>query len=336
LDLNPPFARFLKTWGEAGIVTIKSRNFLPKEMARGITCMMIRYSLERPTGTFRMFDPNTRGVHVTRDVTWLRRKFFPRTDVEVGEGTIPLIEVPDHSLQIDAADPTIEEVGDGEPENTMHEEQEYNEEEENPDNHAVATTRSGRGVMMPSYLLDDYETSLVGAGIGGGFVNTNELNTIKFDDVMASDGRRRDMEFTISGRSDAEYASDPETRRSVSGGTVFQWGTVIHAFSRMQKCVTLSVMEAKFVAAFEAVQNICFARSVINSFGLKVKLPMLIEEDNKSAVDLINSWSATGRIRHIATSINFLRELKEQGLLAMQWISNVGMSSDTFTKNVGG
>jgi hypothetical protein len=69
------------------------------------------------------------------------------------------------------------------------------------------------------------------------------------------DGMSRDMEFTISRRSDVEYASDPGTRRSVSGGTVFLCGTVIHTFSRMQKCVTLSVTEAEFVAAVEVVQT---------------------------------------------------------------------------------
>jgi hypothetical protein len=144
------------------------------------------------------------------------------------------------------------------------------------------------------------------------------------------------MEFVIAGRSDAEYASDPETRRSVSGGSVFLCGTVIHAFSRMQKWVTLSVTEAEFVAAVEVVQNMCFARSVISSLGLKVQLPMLIEVNNKGAVDLINSWTAAGRTRHNATRINFLRELKDSGVIIVQWISNVGMSSDIFTKHVGG
>jgi hypothetical protein len=71
----------------------------------------------------------------------LRRKYFPITNVEVGEFTIPLIEVQDHALQTDAADPNIEEVGDGEPEDPLHDQQEDNEEEEeDPGDHAVATT----------------------------------------------------------------------------------------------------------------------------------------------------------------------------------------------------
>ena len=69
--------------------------------------------------------------------------------------------------------------------------------------------------------------------------------------------------------------------------------------------------------------------------GLKVQKPMILWVDNKGAVDLANNWSTAGRTRHIATKINFLRELKEEGLLLVKWISNEHMASDIFTKNVG-
>jgi hypothetical protein len=153
---------------------------------------------------------------------------------------------------------------------------------------------------------------------------------------MMWDGKDHSTEFVVAGRSDAEHASDPETRRSVSGATVFLCDTVIFAFSRMQKCVTLSVTEAEFVVAVEVVQNMLFAWRVLTSMELQVRLPMVIEVDNQGAVDLVNSWTATGCTRHIATRINFLRELKVQGLISFRWVSNVGMSSDIFTKNVGG
>jgi hypothetical protein len=146
--------------------------------------VVIGYSPEHPEGTFRMFDPITKGVHVTRDVTWLRRKFFPAPDIYVGEGTIPLIEVPDHALQAETTDSNAvnEEARADEPESTPDEEEDEIEE----DTHTVVTTGSGRAIKMPSYLLDHFETALVGAGIGGGHVNTNELHTIKFDDAMKS------------------------------------------------------------------------------------------------------------------------------------------------------
>jgi hypothetical protein len=106
LGVNPPFARALRTWGEAGTVTIKSRTFQPKDKARGVTCLLIGYSPEHPAGTYPMFDPSTKGVHMTRDVTWLRRMFYPPPKLEVGEGIIPtadIMEVPDDFLNGNAA-----------------------------------------------------------------------------------------------------------------------------------------------------------------------------------------------------------------------------------------
>jgi hypothetical protein len=146
----------------------------------------------------------------------------------------------------------------------------------------------------------------------------------------------RDFLFVIGGRSDLEYATDPITRRSISGGTTFLCGSPIATRSRMQKCVTLSVTEAEFVSGVEVVQDMLFSQRVIVSMGLKVQLPMVLEMDNKGAVDLVNSWGSTGRTRHISTKIMFLRELKEEGLISVKWLSSEFMSSDIFTKNVGG
>jgi hypothetical protein len=67
----------------------------------------------------------------------------------------------------------------------------------------------------------------------------------------------------------------------VSGGTVILVDTVIFSFSRIQKRVTLSVTEAEFGAAGDVVQNMMFASRVIESLGLTVMKPMVIEVDNK-------------------------------------------------------
>ena len=150
------------------------------------------------------------------------------------------------------------------------------------------------------------------------------------------DGKDRDFLFKLFGRSDSDYGVDPETRRSVSGGSTFLQDVCICARSRMQSCVTLSVTEAEFVAAVEVAQDMLFAMRVLESMGLKVEKPMILEMDNKGAVDLANNWSAAGRTRHVAVRICFLRELKEEGVLLCKWIPNQNMSSDIYTKNVGG
>ena len=143
-------------------------------------------------------------------------------------------------------------------------------------------------------------------------------------------------EFVITGRSDSDYAKDTDTRRSVSGTSTFLNGSPIHTRSNTQKSVTLSVTEAELVAATQCAQDMLFAMRVVESMGLKVKKPMILEIDNKGAVDLTHNWSVGGRTRHVEVRQYFLRDLKEDGIIWAKWISGESNSSDMFTKNLGG
>ena len=148
------------------------------------------------------------------------------------------------------------------------------------------------------------------------------------------DGKDRNFKFTIRGRSDSNYATDPESRRSVTGTVVYLNDSPIIYGSVTQKHVTLSVTEAELAAAVSLVQDMMYTYRVVVSMGLEVELPMLVEMDNSGARDLANSWSVGGRTRHVDVRMFFLRELKEDGLLAFKHVSGTENESDIFTKNV--
>jgi hypothetical protein len=98
--------------------------------------------------------------------------------------------------------------------------------------------------------------------------------------------------------------------------------------SEMQSCVTLSVKEAELVSATACVQEMLFTMRVLESIGLKVKKPMILEMDNKGAKDLANNWSVGGRTRHVDVRQYFLRELKEEGIIQVVWLPTARNSSD--------
>jgi hypothetical protein len=79
-----------------------------------------------------------------------------------------------------------------------------------------------------------------------------------------------------------------------------------------------------------------YAKNLIELIGLKIKLPMKMEINNKGVVDLINSFSVGGRTRHIDVKQCFLRELKEAKQLVVNWIPGLENSADMFTKNLDG
>merc|ERR1712038_2212673 len=98
----------------------------------------------------------------------------------------------------------------------------------------------------------------------------------------------------------------------------------------------LSVTEAELFAAVQCAQDMLYIMRLLESMNLKVKKPMILHVDNKGAVDLANNWSVGGRTRHVEVKQHFLRDMKEQGLIRVEWLPTAENDSDLFTKNLGG
>jgi len=63
---------------------------------------------------------------------------------------------------------------------------------------------------------------------------------------------------------------------------------------------------------------------------------MILEIDNKGAVDMANNWSVGGRTNHMDVRYLWLRELKEQGLVRVIWMSVESNNADLFINNLPG
>ncbi len=143
-------------------------------------------------------------------------------------------------------------------------------------------------------------------------------------------------EFIISGRSDSDYAKEPNNRRSVLGRVVYLEGAPAMFKSSTERTVSLSTTKAETYAGVTCVQDMLYMKNVLESLKLRVKLPMVLEMDNQGAVYLANNRSIGGRTRHIDVQLLFLRELKEASVLVMKWIAGAVNEADIFTKNLDG
>jgi hypothetical protein len=79
-----------------------------------------------------------------------------------------------------------------------------------------------------------------------------------------------------------------------------------------------------------------YMKNILDLMGLKVKLPMILEMDNKGAVDLANNWSVGSWTRHVDMRQCFLRELKESKIMDIHWIKGMENKADVFMKNLDG
>ena len=144
----------------------------------------------------------------------------------------------------------------------------------------------------------------------------------------------RDNEFEVRGSADSNYATDPDSRKSITGYSVFLEGAPVAMRSVGARVVALSVTEVELYAATMCAQEMMYVTRVMKSIGLTVQKPMILELDNQGAVDLINNWSVGGRTKHIEVRQYFLRELKESGIIVTKWTAGTDNESDLFTKNL--
>jgi hypothetical protein len=80
----PKFAKHLRTWGEAGTVTIKKK-MQPKLIDRGVTCMFVGYAADHEGDCYIMWNPATKRVYTTRDIIWLNRFFYTKAQHDVDD-----------------------------------------------------------------------------------------------------------------------------------------------------------------------------------------------------------------------------------------------------------
>ena len=106
--------------------------------------------------------------------------------------------------------------------------------------------------------------------------------------------------------------------------------------SSTQKSVALSACEAEQTSGVLCAQDMPHTKNVLESMGLKMKLPMILKMDNKGTVDLANNWSVGGRTKHDDVRQCFLRELKESKVMDIRWIKGTENEATIFTKNLDG
>jgi hypothetical protein len=100
-----------------------------------------------------------------------------------------------------------------------------------------------------------------------------------------------DIQFTgnslnIFGYSDADWAGDLDSRRSTTGYVVYAAGGPIAWQSRLQTTVAVSTMEAEYMSAFGAIQELIWIKGVLSEIGIQLVDPITLHMDAKSAIAL--------------------------------------------------
>lgn len=131
---------------------------------------------------------------------------------------------------------------------------------------------------------------------------------------------------------DADWASSPIDRLSISGYVWFFAGGIIVHVPKKQSTHTLSSTEAEYMVVTHILQEGLWLKSLLTQLHITLPLPILVYMDNTGAISL--STEARNHIwsKHIDVRYLFIREHIEQGTFLLKWLPSHMNTADIFTK----
>ena len=136
----------------------------------------------------------------------------------------------------------------------------------------------------------------------------------------------------VSAYSDATWATEPETRKSVTGLVVKLNDSVLTAVSRTQKVVSKSSCESELYAIADAADQILFYRRILDELGEEQTEPSKLWTDSMSAMAVIEKPYLTGRSKHIDTRRLRLVALRDESVFDLGWVPSAAQLADPLTK----
>lgn len=139
---------------------------------------------------------------------------------------------------------------------------------------------------------------------------------------------------TFIGYSDASYAPDAIDRKSVSGYVFLMNGAAISWKSKKQPIISLSSMEAEYIALTSAAKEGLWFRKFQCDLGLPASV-LTIFEDNQSTILTAKNDIHNERSKHIDVRYHWIREQISLEKLIVTYCPTQEMIADIFTKPLG-
>jgi hypothetical protein len=132
--------------------------------------------------------------------------------------------------------------------------------------------------------------------------------------------------------SDADFATDPDQRKSRTGFVIKVFGCPVMWRSRLQSIIAASTTEAEYVALFECVRETQWLRKLVEEIGFYTPLPIRHFEDNSAVISITKDPVHTGRTKGLDVQHHIIRKHYDDGDADYIQIPTDEMFADMYTK----
>ena len=97
---------------------------------------------------------------------------------------------------------------------------------------------------------------------------------------------KRNSSTTLYAYSDADWGGYVDDRKSTSGGAFYLGDNLVSWHSKKQESISLSTVEAEYVAATSSCTQVLYMVELLKFFGIDSPKPVVILCDNSSAINI--------------------------------------------------
>ena len=133
--------------------------------------------------------------------------------------------------------------------------------------------------------------------------------------------------------SDADWAADRTSRRSMTGYVLYMCHNLISSGCKYHPTQCLSTMEAEYMGETYTTKVINYVTNLVHELpGYSFAMPVPLFGDNNAALKFAEAHCVNDRVKHIDLRHHYLQRMVDTNIISMNYVCTLDNIADILTK----